>query len=195
MKVFNNGHLKRAVLKAYSADIAKTKSGSLECSFDNDDGSADVVRVILVTGNAYENAQGIHLRRLNDIDDLNSAISNALETALKDGFNHIWVHNPHKPTEERRQSRIKCAKGWVEANSKSVAGNYSLNKLHVDVDAVLESMTEAQLDVLVAMVSGTFSRAHDESRANWVPLFKAYQAYVIKTKGHKVAMKIHDSVR
>lgn len=194
MKQFNNGHLKRAILKSYSCEIEKLKSGSLECTFLND--KVDIesrIRVILVEGNAYSDAQGIHIRRLNSNAELNESVSDAIETALKDNFNHIWIHNPTKQTPERQAHRAQILIGWMEANEKTIAGNYPLNKLTVDATKVISGMTGEQLDVVLALVSGTYSRAHDESRANWVPLYRTFSDEARKRMSKRAFMKLLDT--
>jgi hypothetical protein len=170
---FNYGHVKRAALKMFDIQIEQSPSRGVVLVFNINDTEdrQDRVRVVLVDGPSYGHEQGIHLSRIESREDLERSLADAVETALKDMFPTIWIHQPYRPSVERREARLKCALSWLKANEGHVASNYNLSKLQVNPEQVLAGMTEEQLDVVNALVAGTFSRASDETRAYWSPKY------------------------
>jgi hypothetical protein len=129
------------------------------------------IRFVIVDGRINEGEQGIHIHSLKNKTELEYHLTDALETCFKDGFTTVWIHNKRKPSQERRDSKLKCAKDWLSSLGKRVDSNYSLKRTDADNLEALESMTEDQLAVLVAMVSGACIKGHSEGREYWAPKY------------------------
>jgi hypothetical protein len=163
----------RNILNQVALEVIESPSQGLVGIFDGD----ERVRVVLCD-DGHRNHVGIHIFKLeNSGEDLESHLLDAIETALKDNFPTIYVYMSPKPNEDRRLRRIETAKQWTKSNN--VALQYALNKLHLDADKVLETMSEDQIDVLLAMVSGNSARASDERRAYWAPLYHGLRKHLI----------------
>ncbi len=117
------------------------------------------VRIVLVEGNSYSDEIGCHIRMFETREELESSLVSAVETALKDNFLTIWVHQKPKQTEETKAKRVKNAREWLDSkNLDQFQVKYSLNKKCIsDAEQVLESMSQDQLDVLLGMVSAAYS--------------------------------------
>lgn len=144
------------------------------------------VRIVLVEGNDSSYEQGLHIRNLADKSELEGSLVDACNTALKDNFSTIFVHMQPKPSEERRLRRIEGAKAWLRSGKvvEQFALGNSLNKRGLNneqlVDKVLESMTEDQLDVLMALASASYSQGCTSTRKFFVEARRRKQA---ETKG------------
>jgi hypothetical protein len=171
----NYGHIKRIISKSFECSIIEARCNGIVLIFS--EGTDDEQRVIvrLVDGRSCEQDAGIHLRKLHTREDLVYHLNDAVETALKDGWHRIYIHRKPKASEERRLSRAETAKGWLKparsGKGEPVPLNCSLSRLEVDAEAVIDSMTEDQLDVLLAMVAGTYQQSHTDSREHWAPMY------------------------
>lgn len=128
-----------------------------------DDAEQDRVRIVLVDHNSYRSDIGIHIKLSNSLDH---DLVDAVETAFKDNYPTIWVHQPRKPNEETRKLKIECVKGWLK--KPRVELKHSLSKVF-DFEGTLESMNEEQLQLLLSFISGIYQSASSESREHWGP--------------------------
>lgn len=162
----NYKRIKNIINKNFSVEVIDSPAKGIVLV---DPDSDRRVRVILVDYNYHTTSSevGIHCR-LMDKSELEGQLIDAIETAFKDMFPCIYLHQTPKPSEERRLSRIKTVRSWLE--KPRVELQCSLNKVF-DLDSTLESMSEPQLDLLLAFISGIFQSAHGDSRDKWCPRY------------------------
>lgn len=174
----NYGTLKRIINNNFAIDSFErnTRCQGHLIAFENhnNENYVDNIRVVLVEGVSYESEQGIHLSRLDDKSQLESALVNAINTAIKDGFSCIWIHVAPKPNAERKASRIRGIQNWIESDRNREIG-YNVSRLVVDPTTTLESMNEAQLELVSKLISGAYQSGASSSREFWSPKYHAFR--------------------
>lgn len=170
--------------------IFKAKGPGIVLQFlELEETADDRVRIVLCDFNSNRSEIGIHIKLSKDIE---SDLLDAIETAFRDNYPAIYIHQKPKPSETRRLSRIKTVGSWLKKPRFEL--KHSLNKLF-DVEGTLNSMSEDQLDLLLAFISGTYQSSHSESREHWAPKYHALvKALESKGVSHMECIKIADNV-
>lgn len=163
----NNKRLKNIVLNNFDGvELGEARTKGFVVKFDQGLESEHWVRVELVdTSEYYKGQQGIHVKLSSSIE---GDLVDALETACKDLFRVIYIHQKPKSSEERRKRRIENVRSWIKKPRFEL--KHSLSKVY-DVDATLESLNEDQVDLLLAFISGIYQSASSESREHWAPKY------------------------
>jgi hypothetical protein len=149
-------------------DIIKSPTNGIVAVFVR---NVDHVRIVLVDGYYGSNEQGIHLRQLNK-SNLEHYLVDAINTALKDGFSTIYIHQSDKPSEDRRKRSIECVQKWMD-NPNHVELRVSMSYLCVDPIETLESMTDEQLRLVCKIIGGMYQTGASSSREYWSPKYHA----------------------
>lgn len=161
--------IKNIIKNNFDLVITKARSNGLVISDEHQDNNLRC-RIVLVNGNEYSNEQGIHIF---GIEDLEHHLCDAIQTAEKDMWPTIWIHQKPKPNQEREKSLKKGIKKWVEACDKKAVSRVSVNKnmRFLDLDAVIESLTEDQAQAVLSMMSACYRKAGEEGREFWSPAY------------------------
>ncbi len=165
----NYKRIKNIISKHFGCDVEKSRTQGIVAVLERNETH---VRIILVDGiRSYSDQVGIHLSRLeNSGEDLEYCLVDAIQTASKDNFPAVYIHQTPKPDADRRNSKIKSVKQWL-SDDKRMELQYSLRKLEVDAMATLETMDENQLSLLLAAIAGMYQSSHTESRNKWAPMY------------------------
>lgn len=153
------------VLVDSGAEVERSRTNGLVAIYDQGLNSEQRVRVVLVDGNSYQSEIGCHMTRI-DSESFDTHLANTIETALKDMFPTIWVHQKPKPSTERRESLILSVNKWIDS-FQNVESKHILNKLDFDLKECLETMTEDQIDAVQKLISAAFNKGHHDSRTFW----------------------------
>lgn len=182
MKVLNYGHIKRALLKSFSNIelIDSPARGVVACFGEIGD---ERVRIVLVGAEEYKSEVGIHINRIENKEELEARLVDAVETAMKDNFPTIWVHRSVEYTAERRERKLATLMPWIESMRKRVDSNHSLNKLHTEIEQTLESMSGEQIECVLALIVASSTRAHGESREWWSKSYHELRAELATKAG------------
>ena len=129
--------------------------------------NVDHVRIVLVDGH-YDSymEQGIHLRQLRK-NDLEHYLVDALNTALKDGFSTIYIHQEQKSKPETQERRRESILGWM----KYPWFGAMTSTLDVSVEETLETMDDKQLALVLKLISAAYQSAGDAGRKHWAPKY------------------------
>jgi|SRR6185312_10995404 len=163
------------LLTKIGAEIIKSPTHGLAAVFDVGLDTEQRVRVVLCDGNQYSNEIGCHMTRI-DQDSFESHLYDTLETALKDNFPTIRIHQRSKPDEDLRQRKIKAVEGWIEAFNKRADASYSLRKLEFEPLEVIKGMTQDQIEAVLALIVASSVRASGESRDWWSKAYHELKA-------------------
>lgn len=179
----NYKRVQNIVSKAYGeVEFEKSPTRGLVVVFER---NVTHLRIVLVEGYYGSQESGIHLRQLTR-DNLEHYLLDAVETALKDNFSTIYVHQETKDTPERREASIKSVQSWFD---KPWFGA-NLSEVECDVDEVLGTMTAQQLDLLRKCISAAFQHGGDSSRQYWAPKFHNLRKALIERGVESTA--VHD---
>lgn len=140
----------------------------------NNENWVDNLRIVLVDGNSYEREQGIHLRRIETKVELERALVDAVETAHKDLFTCIYIHQSPKPSVETKARQIKAVQGWIDSDRNREIGR-GVNTLPIDPATTLESMDSNQLALVLKLISGAFQSGATSTREFWSPKYHAFR--------------------
>lgn len=156
----NYKRVSNIILKNFECEVIKSPARGVVAVLER---NVTHIRIVLIEGNWNSNECGIHIRRLeNSGADLEHSLVDAINTAAKDGFTCIYIHMKPKPNEKRRAHRLETLKQWL--GKKSFTLNHALGKLELDAAETLNQLTEDQIDVVLAMVSGMYGAGCDETR-------------------------------
>lgn len=155
----------RRILESTGASVVKSRTNGLVAVYDNSLDSEQRVRVVLVDGRSYESEIGCHMTMI-DTDSFDSHLTDTVETALKDSFPTIWIHQKSKPSEDRRKHLVISVQKWVES-FQNVESKHALNKIDFDLNKCLDGMTEDQIDAVQKLISAAFNKGHHDSRKFW----------------------------
>jgi hypothetical protein len=122
------------------------------------------VRVELVDSSSYvKSLPGIHVRLT---DSLEHDLVDAIQTAEKDGFHVIYVHQKPKADPMRAESLKKSIRNWIKAiESNGYSGGLgSIEKPFMPISETLDSMTEDQLEAVLMLCSACYQKCGYDSR-------------------------------
>jgi hypothetical protein len=137
--------------------IEPARTNGFVAVFEDDEQTR--IRVVLCDGEYHNHTEiGIHLK---GIEDLQNRLVDAFETAFKDGFSAIYIHQRRKL--DMRESRLKCLNSWIEAFEKSNQ-DYNLNKLLFNPGETLNQLSDVQLEVVNALIACAFHHGAQSSR-------------------------------
>jgi hypothetical protein len=106
----------RSVIKSNfsNIDIEKNQFG-IFIYFEN----GEQVRISILSGRKQHNDQGIHIHSLENKNELEYHLVDAIETASRDCFANIFIHNPLTETEQAEDDRIKGMHARIKAECDS----------------------------------------------------------------------------
>lgn len=137
------------------------------------------VRVILqdFCYHTLQTSVGIHHKMVNK-NDLEYNLTDAMETALKDNFPAIYIHQQPKEPRRSKESLLKAIKGWTDAFEKKGI-TYQMRKMFLPLEDVLATMDENQLHAVLMLISCAYRKAGDDSR-EW---HRRYAETKVETQG------------
>lgn len=146
-----------------SAEVINSPAKGLVLVMDTQAIDDNRVRVVLQDFSSHSMSSdiGIHLKLVN-IKDLEHDLLDAIETAFKDNYPTIYIHQKPKAPFRDKDSLLKSIGEWVDA-SKKVGVGYSLKKLF-NLNEVLDSMNEDQLQAVLALMATCYQKAGEDGR-------------------------------
>lgn len=152
--------------------ITNILQNNFECEVINSPAKGKVVnfedqsiRIILVDHNPHtiDTRVGIHLKMI-DKNDLEHDLVDAVETALKDMYPAIYIHQKPKDSPQKRERLLKGIQNWIEASEKQCITNHMFKKLFTPKTDTLNSMTTEQLELTLKLIAMGYQKAGEDSR-------------------------------
>lgn len=127
--------------------------GSKVLWFDGDES----VRVQLVDGaSSASSGIGIHIRIQHTKEALEGALVDAIETALKDNYPCIYIHQSPKITSDRTERKRKGIQDWMKS--------LSLYQFEFDADSIVNSLEPEQVELVLKLIAESFHHGAESVR-------------------------------
>lgn len=141
-------------------------------SLNTSQAEAQSIEVRYASSHASKSLIGIHLLAPDQ-----SAFNDAVETALKDNYPQIILHTSRtwstRATRATKDHKRAAALGWLTKLRETPHGRMSLEKLtHAGLvpETLIESLTEAQLKLLLSYVSSAYAAGCDMTREHFASM-------------------------
>lgn len=160
----NYKRLENILARNFNCKVIKSPARGIVAIFNQGTEDEQRVRVILIDYSHHKltSAVGIHCKLLNK-SDLEDQLVDAVETATKDLFPAIYIHQKSKAPRRSKDSLIEVIHKWIEASRKTGV-TYSLNKPFVPVEDTLNTMNEDQLEAVLMLISMGYQKSGEDSR-------------------------------
>ncbi len=170
----NYKRIKTILNKNFECELEQSRSNGIVFITEDD----LRVRIVLTTANSDANEIGIHLHSMKDTQELESCLVDAIQTALKDNFPCIYIHQHKKLTQEDDARIIKNISEWVANMESKADSNHLILKLsrdfNLDVAETIGSMSPEQRKVLMSLIVSSNIRGHSDCR-QWHSDYKKSQ--------------------